>query len=123
MTGTRQARTAVTRALAAACLALMCLLAASPAAASAVCGEEAARYASGLPGEPGTPAEREGDPSAEPEARAVRQPARGAAGVRQLAQPPMFHVEHSGRREVAVRCETAAPAPSGRAVRSVVLRC
>ncbi len=100
----------------------MCLLAASPAA-SAVCGEEAARYASGLPGGPGTPAEREGEPSAEPEARAVRQPVRGAAGVRQLAQPPMFHVEHSGRREVVGRCETAGPVPSGRAVRSMVLRC
>ncbi|WP_437083561.1 hypothetical protein [Streptomyces sp. enrichment culture] len=123
MTGTRRARTAVTRALAAACLALMCLLAASPAAASAICGEEAARYATGLPGGPGIPAEREGDPSAEPEARVVRQPVRGQAGVRQWAQPPMFHVEHSGRREVTGRCETAGPVSSGRAARSVVLRC
>ncbi|MEU6867081.1 hypothetical protein ABZ924_28165 [Streptomyces sp. NPDC046876] len=124
MSGTRHARTALTRALAAACVALLCLFAAGPAAASAACEADAVRHsASGSPGEPGAPAERESDPAAEPEARAaVRPVVRGLPGTRQLPRP-VFHVKHRGPAAAGVVCAPEGPAPAGATVRSVVLRC
>lgn len=114
----------MTRALAAACVALLCLFAAGPAAASAACEADAVRHsASGPPGEPGAPAERESDPAAEPEVRAaVRPVVRGLPGIRQL--PRVFHVKHRGAPAAAAVVGAAeGPAPAGETVRSVVLRC
>ncbi len=112
------------RALAAACVALLCLFAAGPAATSAACKADACRHpASGAPTEPASPAERESDPAAEPEVRAtVRPVVRGLPGVRQLPRP-VFHVKHPGRTVRADACAVEEPASSLPTVRSVVLRC
>ncbi|MET9885257.1 hypothetical protein ABZZ20_19415 [Streptomyces sp. NPDC006430] len=126
MSGTRQARTAVARALSAACVVLLCLFAAGPAVTAAVAAETAAveRTGSGMPNEPGAPAERESDPAADPAARAaVRLAVRGLPGVRQLSRP-VFHVEHAARAVRRAGSYGAVwPAPSAWTVRSVVLRC
>ncbi|MEV7519247.1 hypothetical protein [Streptomyces sp. NPDC091371] len=112
MSGRHYARTALTRALTAACVVLLCVFGAGPAAAMAA----EPRPASSAPAEP---AEGPSDPAADPEARAaVRLVARGIPGVR-LRPAPVFHVKHA-----------AAPArgpigavPSTGTARSVVLRC
>ncbi|MFE2143744.1 hypothetical protein ACFXA3_18750 [Streptomyces sp. NPDC059456] len=124
MSGTRHARTALARALTAACVLLLCLFAAGPgvtAAAAATAAVE--RTGSGAPGEPGTPAERESDPAADPQARdAVRPVVRGLPGVRQLPRP-VFHVKHPGGAVGAQVCGPERPMPSAWTERSVVLRC
>ncbi|MEW2412469.1 hypothetical protein AB0953_01875 [Streptomyces sp. NPDC046866] len=125
MSGTRHARTAVTRALAAAFVALLCLFAAGPAAASAAWEADAGRHcASGAPGEPEAPAERESDPAGEPEVRAaVRPVVRGLPGARELPRP-VFHVKHPhGPAAGAAAWAVEGPVPAGEPVRSVVLRC
>ncbi|MFF4100018.1 hypothetical protein [Streptomyces sp. NPDC001903] len=124
MSGTRYARTALGRALSAACVVLLCLFASGPAVTTAAAAAAAVeRTASGAPSEPGTPAEGESDPAAEPEVRAaVRLVVRGLPGVRQLPRP-VFHVKHPGQ---AVRTDgygTDGPMLSAWTERSVVLRC
>lgn len=112
-------RTALTRALTAACVVLLCVFGAGPAAATVA----ESRPASTAPSEP---SEGPSDPSAEPESRAaVRLGARGIPAGR-LKPLPVFHVKHPGApgapfcRPVA---RTTGPVPSTRAVRSEVLRC
>lgn len=124
MTGTRHARSAVARALAAACVALLCLFVSGPAAPSAAGGAHAVRQLpSGTPSEPVTPAERESEPASDPEVRAaVRPAARGLPCARELPQP-VFHVKPPAGPGRAAPYEAAEPALSVRTVRSVVLRC
>ncbi|MEV0410375.1 hypothetical protein AB0I68_06050 [Streptomyces sp. NPDC050448] len=127
MSGTRHARTALARALSAACVVLLCLFAAGPAATTATTAAAAAaaaeRTGSGAPSEPGTPAEGESDPAADPEVRiAVRLAVRGLPGVRQLPRP-VFHVKHAGEAVRADSYGTAGPMLSAGTVRDVVLRC
>ncbi|WP_438312777.1 hypothetical protein ACSHWO_16660 [Streptomyces sp. HUAS TT3] len=124
MTGTRQARSAVARALAAACVALLCLFASGPAAVPAAGGAHAVRQLpSGTPADPGTPTERESDPASDSEVRvAVRPSARGLPSARELPRP-VFHVKPPTGPVHAARDGAAEPALSVGTVRSVVLRC
>ncbi|MFE5770218.1 hypothetical protein ACFQ7O_17860 [Streptomyces sp. NPDC056485] len=123
MSGTRYARTALARALSVACVVLLCLFASGPAVTTASPAAAAERTASGVPSEPGAPAEGESDPAADPEARAaVRLVVRGLPGVRQLPRP-VFHVKPAGQ-DVLVRASGAdGPMLSAWTERSVVLRC
>ncbi|KPI32977.1 hypothetical protein OV450_1518 [Actinobacteria bacterium OV450] len=124
MSGTRHACTALARALTAACVLLLCLFAAGPGVTAASAATAAVeRTGSGAPSEPGTPAERESDPAADPEARvAVRPVLRGVPGVRQLPRP-VFHVKHPGQAVRTEVCGPDGPTPSAATGRSVVLRC
>ncbi|THA38594.1 hypothetical protein [Streptomyces sp. A1547] len=124
MSGTRHARTALARALSAACVVLLCLFASGPAVTTAAASAAAVeRTGSGAPSEPGTPVEGESDPATDPEVRpAVRLVVRGLPGVRQLSRP-VFHVKHAGQTMRAESYGTAGPTPSAGTVRSVVLRC
>lgn len=108
---------ALTKALTVACVVLLCVFGAGPAAAMVA----ESRPSSSAPVEP---AEGQSDPAAEPESRAaVRAMARGLPGGRR-APLPVFHVKHAEEPPaVAPVGRTAAPPPSARAVRSVVLRC
>ncbi|MGW5848231.1 hypothetical protein ACWFQ8_09810 [Streptomyces sp. NPDC055254] len=111
----RAARTVLTRALTAACVVLLCVFGAGPAAATVA----EARPASAAPVEP---TEGQPDPAADPEVRsALRAAARGVPEPRRTRQP-MFHVKHA-RRSARPVGGAAEPALSLRAVRSVVLRC
>ncbi|MGO4458712.1 hypothetical protein AB4039_15610 [Streptomyces sp. M-16] len=123
MSGARYARTVLARALTVACVALLCLFGAGPAASTASALAADSRSASSAPAEP---TEGQSDGAADCDARAaVRTAVRTAPTVRRL--PGMFHVKHvcdAARRPHAARDgEAAAPAGSLRAVRSVVLRC
>ncbi|MFD5509378.1 hypothetical protein ACFWIB_16575 [Streptomyces sp. NPDC127051] len=124
MSGTRHARTALARALSGACVVLLCLFASGPAVTTAATAATAVeRTASGAPSEPGTPAEGESDPAADPEVRvAVRLVVRGLPGVRQLPRPA-FHVKHAGQAVRADAYGTYGPMLSAWTERSVVLRC
>ncbi|WP_327362135.1 MULTISPECIES: hypothetical protein [unclassified Streptomyces] len=124
MSGTRQARTALARALSAACVVLLCLFASGPAVTTAAAAAAVVeRTGSGAPSEPGAPVEGESDPAADPEVRpAVRLVVRGPAGVRQLPRP-VFHVKHAGQAMRAESFGTDGPMPSAGTVRGVVLRC
>ncbi|MFD7629389.1 hypothetical protein ACFV7Q_25750 [Streptomyces sp. NPDC059851] len=110
------------RALAATCVALLCLLASGPAAVPAAGGVHAVRQLpSGAPSEPGVPVERESDPASDTEVRPALRPAvRGLPGARELPLTA-FHVKpRLGRTAPYAAVE---PALSVRTVRSVVLRC
>ncbi|MEU9231128.1 hypothetical protein [Streptomyces subrutilus] len=121
MSGRQYVRAALTRALTkvltAACVVLLCVFGAGPAAATVA----ESRPASTAPAEP---TEGQSDPAAEPESRtAVRSLPRGTPGVRRTPLP-VFHVKHAEARPVAAAVwRTAGPPQSARAVRSVVLRC
>ncbi|MGP3687124.1 hypothetical protein ACTVZO_20870 [Streptomyces sp. IBSNAI002] len=108
---------ALTKALTAACVVLLCVFGAGPAAATVA----ESRPSSSAPAEP---TEGQSDPAAEPEARAaVRSAQRGTPGVRRTPLP-VFHVKHAEDRPVAAPVwRTAGPPLSARTVRSVVLRC
>ncbi|MFE3767215.1 hypothetical protein ACFXPI_36275 [Streptomyces sp. NPDC059104] len=122
MSGARYARTVAARALTVACVALLCLFGAGPAAGTASALAADSRSASSAPAEP---TEGQSDGAADSDARAaVRTAVRTAPAVRRL--PGMFHVKHvcdAARPPHAVRGGEAAPAGSPRTVRSVVLRC
>ncbi|MFE6841924.1 hypothetical protein [Streptomyces sp. NPDC057686] len=125
MSGTRHARTALARALSAACVVLLCLFASGPAVTTAAAAAAAAvePSGSGTPSEPGAPVEGESDPAADPEVRpAVRLVVRAMPGVRQLPRP-VFHVKQAGQAMRAGSFAMAGPALSAGTVRSVVLRC
>ncbi|MEV6578156.1 hypothetical protein AB0M92_08305 [Streptomyces sp. NPDC051582] len=124
MSGTRYARTALARALSAACVVLLCLFASGPAVTTAAAAATAAeRAASGVPSEPAAPAEGESDPAADPEVRvAVRLAVRGLPGVRQLPRP-VFHVKPADRAVLAHAFGADGPMLSAWTERSVVLRC
>ncbi|MFC9293084.1 hypothetical protein ACFTWH_01205 [Streptomyces sp. NPDC057011] len=118
MSGRQRARTALTRALTMACVVLLCVFGAGPAAAMAA----DSRPSSTAPAEP---TEGQNDPGpADPEVRAaVRTVLRGVLpGVRRTPLP-VFHVKQPDPAPCAPPSETAEPALSLRAVRSVVLRC
>ncbi|MEU8460755.1 hypothetical protein [Streptomyces sp. NPDC029003] len=123
MSGTRDARTVLARALTVACVALLCLFGAGPAAATATAPAADSRPASSAPAEP---TEGQSDGAGDCDARAaVRTDARGTAAVRRLP-PRTFHVKHACEPARPVRAAVAggaAAALSARAVRSVVLRC
>ncbi|MDX3533717.1 hypothetical protein PV721_04925 [Streptomyces sp. MB09-01] len=119
MSGKQRARSALTRALTAACVVLLCVFGAGPAGAAAA----ESRPASTAPSEPGEPGEGPSDPAADPEARtAVRSIARGLPGVRRTPLA-VFHVKHPDAPRCGPIAKTAEPALSLRTVRSVVLRC
>ncbi|WP_030152995.1 hypothetical protein [Streptomyces sp. NRRL S-244] len=123
MSGTRYARTALARALSAACVVLLCLFASGPAVTTAAAAAAVEPTASGAPSEPGAPAEGESDPAADPEVRvAVRLVVRGLPGVRQLPRP-VFHVKHAGQAVRADAYRTDGPMLSAWTERGVVLRC
>ncbi|MGR4881513.1 hypothetical protein ACIPUC_19185 [Streptomyces sp. LARHCF249] len=122
MSGSQYVRAAVTRALTkaltAVCVVLLCVFGAGPAAATVA----ESRPSSTAPAEP---TEGQSDPAADPEARAaVRSLPRGVPGVRRTPLP-VFHVKHGQDRPPAAApvWRTAEPALSARAARSVVLRC
>ncbi|MFJ8209903.1 hypothetical protein [Streptomyces sp. NPDC096033] len=124
MSGARYARTVLARALTVACVALLCLFAAGPAA-SATAGADP-RTASSAPADP---AEGQGqgqgqsDPASDPDARAdVRTVVRAAPALRELP-PGTFHVKHAGESTRVAQGGPAGAAVSPRTVRSVVLRC
>ncbi|MEU9298926.1 hypothetical protein [Streptomyces sp. NPDC048269] len=118
MSGRQRARAALTRALTAACVVLLCVFGAGPAAATVA----ESRPSSTAPAEP---TEGQSDPAADPEVRAaVRWLPRGLPGVRR-APLPVFHVKHEDRCAGASapglgRTEPALAPPT---VRSPVLRC
>ncbi|MFD7263061.1 hypothetical protein [Streptomyces sp. NPDC059874] len=113
MSGRQRARTALSRALTAACVVLLCVFGAGPAAAMAA----ESRPASTAPAEP---TEGPSDPAADPEVRAaVRLAARGIPGGVRLRPAPVFHVKHAG----APGCGAIEAVPSAWTARSVVLRC
>lgn len=123
MNGSRRARTALTRALTSACVVLLCVFGAGPAAATAA----EPRPAAGAPAAPAAPAEPSESPSdpaapADPEVRAaVRALVRGVPGVRRT---PLRCAAHPVEPARAGRpAEPAGPGRSPRTVRSVVLRC
>lgn len=124
MSGTRYARTALARALSAACVVLLCLFASGPAVTTAAAAASAVeRAASGVPGDPGAPAEGESDPAADPEVRvAVRLAVRGLPGVRQLPRP-VFHVKPADQAVLTRAHGAQGPVLSAWTERSVVLRC
>ncbi|MFD3541643.1 hypothetical protein ACFWUQ_19410 [Streptomyces sp. NPDC058662] len=112
----RTARTALTRALTAACVVLLCVFGAGPAAATVA----EARPAAAAPAEP---TEGQPEPAADPEVRAaLRAAARGVPGLRRTRYS-VFHVKHAPRAARGPVWGPAEPALSLRAVRSVVLRC
>ncbi|MFD9406034.1 hypothetical protein ACFWBN_03270 [Streptomyces sp. NPDC059989] len=117
MSGRQHARTVLTRALTVACVVLLCVFGAGPAAAMAA----ESRPASTAPAEP---TEGQNDPGpADPEVRAaVRAVLRGVPGVRRTPLP-VFHVKQAEPAKCARPSEAAEPALPLRAVRSVVLRC
>ncbi|MBT2407969.1 MULTISPECIES: hypothetical protein [unclassified Streptomyces] len=118
MSGARYARAVMARALTVACVVLLCVFGAGPAAATAADSRTAT-----APTAPVEPGESPSDPAADLEARAaVRMPVRGVPGPRRLPRA-VFHVKHAGGPERAVSYGTAGPVPSGRTVMSVVLRC
>ncbi len=122
MSGARYARTVLARALTVACVALLCLFAAGPAA-SATAGADP-RTASSAPADP---AEGQGQgqsgPASDPDARAdVRTVVRAAPALRELP-PGTFHVKHAGESTRVAQSGPAGAALSPRTVRSVVLRC
>ncbi|MFG2618842.1 hypothetical protein ACGFXC_14650 [Streptomyces sp. NPDC048507] len=122
MSGTRYARTVLARALTVACVALLCLFGAGPAASTASALAAESRPASSAPAEP---TEGQSDGAGDGDSRAaVRTDARGTAAVRRLP-PGMFHVKHACEpvRPVGAAGGGAGPVPSPRVVRSVVLRC
>ncbi|MEU7601181.1 hypothetical protein AB0B78_01245 [Streptomyces sp. NPDC040724] len=119
MSGRRRAHSALTRALTAVCVVLLCVFGAGPAGAAAA----ESRPASAAPSEPGEPGEGPSDPAADPEARtAVRTVTRGLPGVRRTPLA-VFHVKHPDAPLRGPIAETAEPDLSLRTVRSVVLRC
>lgn len=118
MSGTLRTRTVLTRALTVACVVLLCVFGAGPAAAMAA----ESRPSTTAPAEP---TEGQSDPGpADPEVRAaVRTLPRGVPGVRRTPLP-VFHVKHAGGPAGnAHPSDAAEPALSLRTVRSVVLRC
>ncbi|MFF4318390.1 hypothetical protein [Streptomyces sp. NPDC001568] len=116
MSGARFARAVAARALTVACVALLCLFGAGPAAATVA----EIRPASSAPAEP---TEGQSDPASDPEARAaLRAPARALPSVRQLP-PRVFHVKHAGSPSRVTSYGPAGPVASLIVVRSVVLRC
>lgn len=128
MSGTRRARTALSRAalrasLSVLCVVLLCVFGAGqagPAPATA----EGAFSAPSAPVMPTEPTEGPADPAGDPEVRvAVRAPVRAVPGV-QSVQRPVFHVKHPGTEESAPYSTGAStPVVSARTLRSVVLRC
>lgn len=112
---------ALTKVLTAACVVLLCVFGAGPAAATVA----ESRSASTAPAEP---TEGQSDPAAEPEARAAVRPlSRAVPGVRRTPLP-VFHVKHEPdpppvAAPVRRTAQPAQPALSARTVRSVVLRC
>ncbi|MGW6781091.1 MULTISPECIES: hypothetical protein [unclassified Streptomyces] len=128
----RRARAALTRALTATCVVLLCVFGAGPTGAAAAehrpaCPAPAPPSGPAepmAPAEPGEPVEGSTDPAADAEARAaVRGPARGLAGV-QRTPYAVFHVKQGGAPACGPRAGAAAePALCLRTVRSVVLRC
>ncbi|OKK18344.1 hypothetical protein AMK16_18625 [Streptomyces sp. CB00455] len=109
-------RAALTRALTAACVVLLCVFGTGPDAATAA----DPRPSSSAPAEP---AEGPSDPAADAEARAaVRTVPHGEAGVRRTPLP-WFHVKHPDRPAGAAAAGRAEPASCPRTVRSAVLRC
>ncbi|MEU3721606.1 hypothetical protein [Streptomyces sp. NPDC031705] len=118
MNGARCTRTALARALTVACVALLCLFGAGPAATASAGADS--RPASSAPADP---TEGQSEPAGDPVGRAaLRAVLRGAPAVRRLS-PRMFHVEHASGTARAASSGTATPALSRRTVRSVVLRC
>ncbi|MFF2196143.1 hypothetical protein [Streptomyces sp. NPDC058157] len=118
MSGARYARTVLARALTMACVALLCLFAAGPAAAATAGADP--RAASSAPADP---AEGQSDPAADPYARAdVRTVVRAAPAPRGLPRAT-FHVKHAGDSTRVARGGPAGAAGPARTVRSVVLRC
>ncbi|MBT2479638.1 hypothetical protein [Streptomyces sp. ISL-94] len=117
MSGRQRARTALTRALTVACVVLLCVFGAGPAAAMAA----ESRPSSTAPAEP---TEGQSDPGpADSEVRAaLRTVLRGVPGVRRTPLP-VFHVKQADPVGCARPSEGAEPALSVRSVRSVVLRC
>ncbi|MEV7542900.1 hypothetical protein [Streptomyces sp. NPDC089915] len=118
MSGARYARSVLARALTVACVALLCLFGAGPAAA-ATAGADS-RTASSAPADP---AEGQSDPAADPDARAdVRSVVRAVPAPRGLPSET-FHVKHAGDSTRVVQGGPATAAVPRRAARSVVLRC
>lgn len=125
MTWRRHARTALTRALTAACVVLLCVFGAGPAGAAAAEYRPAtsAPVEPTAPGEPAEPTEGQSDPAADPQARAaVRSAARGPVCARRTPLA-VFHVKQGDAPGRGPRTGAAEPALSLRTVRSVVLRC
>ncbi|MFG2875294.1 hypothetical protein ACGFYU_09850 [Streptomyces sp. NPDC048337] len=118
MSGRHRARTALTRALTVACVVLLCVFGAGPAAATAA----ESRPSSTAPAEP---TEGQNDPGpADPEVRAaVRTVLRGVLPGTRRTPLPVFHVKQAAPVERTPPWETAEPPLSLRTVRSVVLRC
>lgn len=118
MSGARYARTVLARALTVACVALLCLFGAGPAAAATAGADP--RTASSAPADP---AEGQADPAADPDARAdVRTVVRVVPAPRELP-PGTFHVKHADGSTRVAPGGPAGAAVSPRTVRSVVLRC
>ncbi|MEW2139128.1 hypothetical protein AB0892_21475 [Streptomyces sp. NPDC005409] len=125
MSGSRRARTALTRALTVVCVVLLCVFGAGPAGqAAAECpAGPSAPSAPYAPAEPTEPMEGPSDPAADPGVRAaVRTFVRGLPGVRH-SPLTVFHVKHPDAPPSGPVAERAQPALTLRAVRSVVLRC
>lgn len=118
MNGARYARTALVRALTVACVALLCLFGAGPAA-TATAGAEP-RPASSAPADP---AEGKSEPAGDPVGRSVLRTVVRTAPVGNRLSQQMFHVKHAYEAARAASSGTASPALPRRAVRSVVLRC
>lgn len=113
----RHTRALMARALTVACVVLLCVFGAGPAATTVADSRPASSSA------PAEPSESPSDPTADPEVRvAVRTAARGLPGARQLPRA-VFHVKHPDGPTRVAPAGTAEPALSGRTVRSVVLRC
>ncbi|MGW0392523.1 hypothetical protein ACWDYJ_16815 [Streptomyces sp. NPDC003042] len=119
MSGARFARTVSARVLTVACVVLLCLFGAGPAATTAM----ESRAASSASSAPAEPTEGQSDPASDPEARAALRTLTRATPTVPRLPPRMFHVKHAGPASRATFCEAAVPALSCRAVRSVVLRC
>ncbi|MEU8431836.1 hypothetical protein AB0F18_02820 [Streptomyces sp. NPDC029216] len=118
MSGARYARTVLARALTVACVALLCLFGAGPAAVATAGADP--RAASSAPADP---AEGQSDPAADPDARAdVRTVVRAVPGPRGLPSGT-FHVKHADESTRVAPYGPAGAALSLRTVRSVVLRC
>ncbi|MFE9631825.1 hypothetical protein [Streptomyces sp. NPDC006463] len=118
MSGRRRTRAALTRALTAACVVLLCVFGAGPAAATVA----ESQTSSAAPAEP---SEGQSDPAADPEVRAaVRWLPRGVPGLRRTPLP-LFHVKHGDlpAGEPAPGPGRTEPVPAPPTVRSVVLRC
>ncbi|MCX4526957.1 MULTISPECIES: hypothetical protein [unclassified Streptomyces] len=113
----RQTRAVMAKALTVACVVLLCVFGAGPAATTVADSRPASSTA------PAEPTESPSDPAADPEVRAaVRTVARVLPGARQLPRA-VFHVKHPNGPTRVASFGTAEPALSGRTVRSVVLRC